>query len=201
MPGRANRHPRLSCELLRTHRECCSGLISTFQKSCSTGGNNHRKRHRLCGETKNDRSTGSARERHGLFRCGAFQAARIRRPSIQYSRVVLPPGPNSWPLNIPAAYSVPARTAAFSYLAQQCGPFLAQQCGPFATYRRLTPSPASMICRCITAIISDGTRAQSSRVTLRGGFHGPLPVLHRFGGLVMTITSLKWSQKAFFFLC
>src|ERR687887_1326508 len=37
-----------------------------------------------------ERSTGSARERHGLFRFGAFQAARIRRPSIQYSRVVLP---------------------------------------------------------------------------------------------------------------
>src|SRR5258707_1079236 len=33
-----------------------------------------------------------------------------------------------------------------------------------------------MICRCITAISSDGTRAQSSRVTLRGGFHGPLPL-------------------------
>jgi len=55
---------------------------------------------RQLSETKNDGSTGSARERHGLFRCGAFQAARIRRPSIQYSRVVLPPGPNSWPLNI-----------------------------------------------------------------------------------------------------
>jgi hypothetical protein len=61
-------------------------------------------------ETKNDGLTGSARERHGLFRYGAFQAARIRRPSIQYSRVVLPPGPNSWPLSIPAACSVPART-------------------------------------------------------------------------------------------
>jgi len=29
--------------------------------------------------------------------------------------VVLPPGPNSWPLNIPAACSVPARTAAFCW--------------------------------------------------------------------------------------
>ena len=35
----------------------------------------------------------------------------------------------------------------------------------------------------------------SSRVTLRGGFHGPLLVLYRFGGLVMTIASLKSSQK------
>src|SRR5215831_15135231 len=50
---------------------------------------------------------GSARERHGLFRCGAFRAARIRRPSIQYSGVVFPPGPNSWPLNIASACSVP----------------------------------------------------------------------------------------------
>jgi len=31
---------------------------------------------------------------------------------------------------------------------------------------------------------------------LRSGFHGPLPVLYRFGGLIMTIASLKWSQKA-----
>jgi len=45
-------------------------------------------------ETKNEGSTGSAWERHGLFRCGAFRAARIRRPPIQYSRVVSPPGPN-----------------------------------------------------------------------------------------------------------
>jgi len=40
-----------------------------------------------------------ARERHGLFRCGAFAAARLRRPSIQnirerYSDHV-PPAPNN----------------------------------------------------------------------------------------------------------
>ena len=45
-----------------------------------------------------------ARERHGLFRCGTFAAARVRRPSIQnirerYSDHV-PPGPNTWRLNI-----------------------------------------------------------------------------------------------------
>jgi hypothetical protein len=45
-----------------------------------------------------------ARERHGLFRCGASAAARVRRPSIQnirerYSDHV-PPGPNIWTLNI-----------------------------------------------------------------------------------------------------
>jgi hypothetical protein len=43
--------------------------------------------------TKNERSTGGARQRHGLFRYGAFGAARIRRPSIQYSGVVLAPRP------------------------------------------------------------------------------------------------------------
>jgi hypothetical protein len=42
-------------------------------------------------------------------------SGRIRRPSIQYSRVVLPPGPNSWSLNIPADCSVPARPAAFCW--------------------------------------------------------------------------------------
>jgi hypothetical protein len=36
--------------------------------------------------TKNERSTGSARERHGLFRYGAFGAARVRRPPIQNIR-------------------------------------------------------------------------------------------------------------------
>src|SRR5262249_17978372 len=45
-----------------------------------------------------------ARERHGLFRCGASAAARVRHPSIQnirerYSDHV-PPGPNTWTLNI-----------------------------------------------------------------------------------------------------
>jgi hypothetical protein len=36
-----------------------------------------------------------ARERHGLFRCGAFAAARVRRPSIQNIRRYSdhPPGP------------------------------------------------------------------------------------------------------------
>src|SRR6516225_5852087 len=43
---------------------------------------------------------------------------------------------------------------------------------------------------------SDDRRAGPTRATLRSGFHGPLPVLDRFGGLIMTIASLKWSQKA-----
>src|SRR5215813_11099303 len=42
---------------------------------------------------------------------------------------------------------------------------------------------------------SDDRRAGTTRATLRGGFYGRLPVLDRFGGLVMTIASLKSSQK------
>ena len=34
-----------------------------------------------------------------------------------------------------------------------------------------------------------------ARATLRGGFDGPLLVLYRFGGLVMTIASLRSSPK------
>jgi hypothetical protein len=45
-----------------------------------------------------------ARERHGLFRCGAFAAARVLRPSIQNIRERyfghVAPGPNTWTLNI-----------------------------------------------------------------------------------------------------
>jgi len=87
-------------------------------------------------------STDSARERHCLFRCGAFQAARIRRPLIQYSGVVSPPGPNSWPLNIPSAYSVPTSSAVPLVLAQQCG--------ALATYHRVSPWVASQMPRCPT---------------------------------------------------
>ena len=39
-------------------------------------------------------------------------------------------------------------------------------------------------------------RAGLPRATLRGGFHGPLPGPYRYGGVVMTIASLKSSQKA-----
>jgi hypothetical protein len=40
--------------------------------------------------TKSESSMEGDRERHGLFRAGAPQAARIRRPSIEYSGVVSP---------------------------------------------------------------------------------------------------------------
>jgi hypothetical protein len=48
------------------------------------------------------------------------------------SGVVLPPGPNRWPLNIPAVCSVPPA------LRLSDSPIhIAWQCGPFATYRRV----------------------------------------------------------------
>jgi hypothetical protein len=44
--------------------------------------------------------------------------------------------------------------------------------------------------------MSDDRRAGITRATLRSGFHGPPPVLYRFGGLIMTIASLRSRQKA-----
>jgi hypothetical protein len=86
-----------------------------------------------------------ARERHGLFCCGAFAAAR-RCPSIQYSGVVLPPGPNSWSLNIPADCRFqPAPRLSVGETA------LGYECGAFATYRPVSCASTSTICRCITA--------------------------------------------------
>src|SRR5262249_32687860 len=92
-----------------------------------------------------------ARERHGLFRCGTFAAARVRRPSIQnirerYSDHV-PPGPNTWRLNIlPLGQFRPAPRLSVSPI------HIAQQCGPLTTYRRASCLSASTICRYITAI-------------------------------------------------
>src|SRR5262249_46635682 len=99
-----------------------------------------------------------ARERHGLFRCGAFAAARVRRPSIQnirerYSDHV-PPGPNTWTLNILPLWSVPPA------LRLSVSPIhIAHQCDPFATYRPVSCLSGSTICTCITACKSDGRRA------------------------------------------
>src|SRR5499427_2875737 len=67
---------------------------------------------------------------------------------------------------------------------------------PVGHYRPVRCLSASTICRCITACRSDGRRAGLPRATLRGGFHGPLPGFYRFGGLVMTIASLRSSPKA-----
>src|SRR5262249_24995810 len=68
-------------------------------------------------ETKNGQDRRAvARERHGLFRCGAFAAAHVRRPSIQnirerYSDRV-PPGPNNGRLTSSRLVSS-ARTVVF----------------------------------------------------------------------------------------
>ena len=69
---------------------------------------------------------------HGLFRAGAFQAARIRRPSIEYSGVVSPPGPISWSLNI--GQVPPALRLSVSPI------YIALKCDPFATYRPGLPA-------------------------------------------------------------
>src|SRR5262249_49072196 len=104
---------------------------------------------------------------------------------------IMSPGPNIWTLNIrPLGQFRP-------HLGFSVSPIhIAQQCGPFATYRRVSCLSASTICGCITAHRSDDWRAEPTRATLRSGFHSPLPVLYRFGGLIMTIASLKSSQKA-----
>jgi acyl carrier protein len=43
---------------------------------------------------------------------------------------------------------------------------------------------------------SHGSDSRRAQATLLIGFHGPVPVLYRFGGLIMTIASLKSCQKA-----
>jgi len=73
-----------------------------------------------------------ARERHGLFRCGAFAAARVRRPSIQSTRERcsdhVPPGPNAWTLNIePPGQFRPQRGFLLTRFT------FAQQCSALAT--------------------------------------------------------------------
>ena len=116
----------------------------------------------------------------------------VRRPSIQNIRErYVPPGPNTWTLNIqPLGRFHPHR---HFLLARSTLP---QQCGSFATYRRLSCPPASTICRCIAARSSSGRRAGLTRAPLRGGSHGRLPAFYRFRGLVRTIASLKSGQNA-----
>jgi hypothetical protein len=82
-------------------------------------------------------------ERHGLSRCGAFGSAcvAVHRSNI---REWHPPGPNDRPTLRPLIGS------AF------CGPdpHCLTLCDPFATYRQVTHSPASTICRCITGALN-----------------------------------------------
>ncbi len=89
------------------------------------------------------------RERHGLFRCGTFAAARVRRPSIQNIR-------ERYSDHVPRARILGRLTSsrlvssARHALAVRPDPHFARQCDPFATYRQVNRPPASMICRCIT---------------------------------------------------
>ena len=108
---------------------------------------------RLSAETKEGiGSRGVAQERHGLFRSGAFAAARVRRPSIQNIRERYSDHP---PARIPARLTS-SRLVSSAAPRLFCLPMhVAQQCGPFATYRPVSCLPASTICGCITAHRSD----------------------------------------------
>src|SRR5262249_19548168 len=56
-------------------------------------GQRHNECHLLTVLFKSKGSTGSARERHGLFRCGAFERPVLAARRSNYSGVVLPPRP------------------------------------------------------------------------------------------------------------
>jgi hypothetical protein len=92
------------------NRARCAGLIFTDPDEATSHCGIHDDAPRIDLLRKEDRRA-VARERHRLFRCGAFAAARVRRPSIQnirerYSDRV-PPGPNTRTLKHPVAWSVP----------------------------------------------------------------------------------------------
>src|SRR5262245_54478060 len=91
-----------------------------------------------------------ARERHGLFRCGAFAAARLHAPrsKIFGSGIPIMSPQARTPGRLTTSRLISsARTAAFCYPIH-----IAQQCGPLTTYRRASCLSASTICRYITAI-------------------------------------------------
>jgi hypothetical protein len=94
------------------------------------------------------RRTNDRRAAHGNGTASSAVAPSERpyAPPIDpiYSGVVSPPGPNSWPLNTASACSVPRTLRRFCWSIR-----IAKQCGPFATYRRVSHSPVSVICRCI----------------------------------------------------
>ena len=95
----------------------------------------------------------------------------VRRSSIQNIRErYVPPGPNTWTLNIqPLGRFHPHR---HFLLARSTLP---QQCGSFATYRPLSCPTASTICRCIAAR-TGGRRAGLTRALARRRSHGPLVI-------------------------
>ena len=84
------------------------------------------------------RTKDSTRERHGLFRCGAFGAAcvAVHRSNI---REWHPPGPNF----------IQHSGRLFGSAICEPDPHCLTLCDPFATYRRVNHSPASTICGCI----------------------------------------------------
>src|SRR5262245_29245779 len=61
-----------------------------------------------------------------------------------YSGVVLPPGPNSWPLKHSSRLPGSAHPVTFVSIAQECG--------ALATYRGVSPTALLRICTCMTAV-------------------------------------------------
>src|SRR5262249_6822470 len=83
----------------------------------------------------------SARERHGLFRCGAFGAACVAVHRSNYSGVASPQ----------ARIVIQQFDRLFGSAFCEPDPHCLTRSDPFATYRRVTHWPAFTICRCITS--------------------------------------------------
>src|SRR5262245_31468419 len=83
--------------------------------------------------------TGTARP----FPLCAFERPVLAARRSNYSGVIFPPGPNSWPLNIPAGWLVPAHPVNFISIAQECG--------LFATYRALSSSVENLSAAALAA--------------------------------------------------
>src|SRR5262245_16913559 len=103
--------------------------------------------------------TGTARP----FPLCAFEWPVLAARRSNYSGVIFPPGPNSWPLNIPAGWLVPAHPVNFISIAQECG--------LFATYGALSSSVENL---------SAAALAAKCRTLRRGSFilNLPLPSHH-----------------------
>jgi hypothetical protein len=132
---------------------CCACAIGAAAHSAATRSARRALPVELVMDRNNNRETPRDEERTiDGQRTGTARSFPLwRLPSGPYSPPVdsifgsgIPPGPNSWPPNIPPAYSVP-RTLRHSVSPIR----IAKQCDPFATYRRVSHSPASTICRCI----------------------------------------------------
>src|SRR5262245_8614309 len=86
----------------------------------------------------------SARERHGLLRCGAFGAAWVPVDRSNYSGVACPQ----------ARIVIQHSGRLLGSACCERDPHCLTLCDPFATYRQVTHSPASTICRCITSALN-----------------------------------------------